>query len=36
MEFKSNGRVDAMDCVIPCYTYFIIFYVLDPRGIVVF
>jgi hypothetical protein len=32
----ENGRVDATDCVGPCYPYFAIFDVLDPRGILVF
>jgi hypothetical protein len=30
------GRVDVTDCVGPCYPYFVIFYVLGPRGIIVF
>jgi hypothetical protein len=32
----EDGWVDAMGCVRPCYPYFIIFYVLGPRGIVIF
>jgi hypothetical protein len=32
----ENGRVNTTDCVRLCYPYFIIFYVLGPRGIVVF
>jgi hypothetical protein len=32
----EDGRVDAMGYVRPCYPYFIVFYVLDPSGIVVF
>jgi hypothetical protein len=32
----EDGRVDAMDCVGPCYSYFVIFYVLGHKGIVVF
>jgi hypothetical protein len=32
----EDGRVDATGCVGPCYPYFAIFYVLGPRGIVVF
>jgi hypothetical protein len=32
----KDGRIDATSCVRPCYSYFIMFYVLDPRGIVVF
>jgi hypothetical protein len=31
----EDGWVDVMGCVRPCYPYFIIFYVLGPRGIVV-
>jgi hypothetical protein len=30
------GRVDVMGCVRPCCPYFAIFYVLGPRGIIVF
>jgi hypothetical protein len=32
----ENGRVDAMGCIRPCCPYFAIFYVLGPRGIIVF
>jgi hypothetical protein len=32
----ENGRVDTTGCVGPCYTYFAIFYLSDPRSIVVF
>jgi hypothetical protein len=32
----EDRRVDATGCVRPCYPYFAIFYVLGPRGIVVF
>jgi hypothetical protein len=32
----KNGWINAMDYVEPCYLYFIVFYVLDYRGIVVF
>jgi hypothetical protein len=32
----EDGRVDATGCVGPCYSYFAIFYILDPRSIVVF
>jgi hypothetical protein len=32
----KNGRVDATGCVGPCYSCFIVFFVLDHRGIVVF
>jgi hypothetical protein len=31
----EDGHVDATGCIRPCYPYFVIFYVLDPRGIVV-
>jgi hypothetical protein len=31
----EDGRVDAMGCVEPCYSYFVVFYVLDTRRIVV-
>jgi hypothetical protein len=31
----EDGRVDATDCVGPCYPAFTIFNVLGPRGIVV-
>jgi hypothetical protein len=31
----EDGRVDATDCVRPCYPTFVIFNVLGPRGIVV-
>jgi hypothetical protein len=31
----EDGRVDATDYVGPCYHIFIIFNVIDPRGIVV-
>jgi hypothetical protein len=32
----EDGRVDATGYVRPCYAYFIVFYVLCLRGIVVF
>jgi hypothetical protein len=32
----NDGQVDATGCVGPCYPYFIIFYVLDHRGILTF
>jgi hypothetical protein len=32
----ENGQVDAMACVRPCYPYFAIFNVLNPRGKLVF
>jgi hypothetical protein len=32
----EDGRVDAMGCIGSCYTYFTIFFLLGPRGIVVF
>jgi hypothetical protein len=32
----EDGWVDAMGCVGPCYPYFSVFYVLGPKGIVVF
>jgi hypothetical protein len=32
----ENVHVDVIYCVRSCYSYFIIFYVLDHRGIVVF
>jgi hypothetical protein len=32
----EDGRVDAMGCVGPDYPYFAVFYLLGPRGIVVF
>jgi hypothetical protein len=32
----EDGWVDAMGYVRPYYPYFVVFYVLDPRGIVVF
>jgi hypothetical protein len=32
----KNGRVDTTGCVGPCYTYFAVFYLLDPRSIVIF
>jgi hypothetical protein len=32
----EDGWVDPMGCVGPCYSYFIVFYVLCSRGIVVF
>jgi hypothetical protein len=31
----EDGRVDVTGCVGPCYPYFVVFYVLGPRGIVV-
>jgi hypothetical protein len=31
----EDGRVDAIGCVRPCYPTFVVFNVLDPRGIVV-
>jgi hypothetical protein len=32
----EDGWVDVMGCVGPCYPYFVIFYILGPKGIVVF
>jgi hypothetical protein len=32
----EHGRVDAMGCIRPGYPYFVVLYVLGPRGIVVF
>jgi hypothetical protein len=32
----KDGRVNATGCVRPCYPCFVIFFVLGPRGIVVF
>jgi hypothetical protein len=32
----KDEHVDAMGCVGPCYPYFVIFMVLDHRGILVF
>jgi hypothetical protein len=32
----EDGRVNAKDCVRPDYLYFAVFYILVPRGIVVF
>jgi hypothetical protein len=32
----DDGRVDAMGCVGSCYAYFAVFFVLGPRGIIVF
>jgi hypothetical protein len=32
----EDGWVDVMNCVRPCYAYFTVFYVLGPRGIIVF
>jgi hypothetical protein len=32
----EDGRVNAMGCVGPFYPKFVIFYVLGPRGILVF
>jgi hypothetical protein len=29
---SKDGRVDAMSCIRPCYTYFVIFIVLDHMG----
>jgi hypothetical protein len=31
----EDGRVDATDCVGPCYPCFTVFFLLGPRGIVV-
>jgi hypothetical protein len=31
----EDGRVDAMDCIGPCYPTFAIFNVLSPTSIVV-
>jgi hypothetical protein len=31
----EDGRIDAMDCVGPCYPYFVVFILLDLRSIVV-
>jgi hypothetical protein len=31
----EDGRVNAMDCVGPCYPIFAVFNVLDPRDIVI-
>jgi hypothetical protein len=32
----EDGQVDAMGCVGPCYPCFAVFFLLCPRGIVVF
>jgi hypothetical protein len=32
----KDGRVNATGCVGPCYPYFAIFFLLGPRGIVIF
>jgi hypothetical protein len=32
----EDGRIDAMDCVGLCYPCFIVFFVLVPRGVLVF
>jgi hypothetical protein len=32
----EDGRIDATDCVGPCYPYFTVFYILGHRGIIVF
>jgi hypothetical protein len=32
----EDGRVDAMDCIEPCYPYFVVFIVLGSRGILFF
>jgi hypothetical protein len=32
----EDGQLDAMGCVRPCYPYFTVFILLDPRGIIVF
>jgi hypothetical protein len=32
----KDGQVDAMGCVGPCYPYLAIFFVLRPRGNLVF
>jgi hypothetical protein len=32
----EDGRVYAMGCVRPCYSCFVIFVLLGPRGIIVF
>jgi hypothetical protein len=32
----EDRRVDVMDYVGPCHTYFVIFYVLDTMDIIVF
>jgi hypothetical protein len=32
----EDGWVNAIDCIGRCYPYFIVFVVLDPRGILVF
>jgi hypothetical protein len=32
----EDGRVDAMDCIGPFYPTFVVFYVLGPRGCLVF
>jgi hypothetical protein len=31
----EDGWVDAMDSIRPCYPTFVVFNVLDPRGIIV-
>jgi hypothetical protein len=31
----ENRRIDASDCTKPCYLYFAIFYILDPKGILI-
>jgi hypothetical protein len=31
----QNGRVNAMGCVRPCYPCFVVFFLLNPRGVVV-
>jgi hypothetical protein len=32
----ENGRVDVMGCIKLLYPNFIVFYILDPRNILVF
>jgi hypothetical protein len=32
----EDGRVNAMGCIGLCYLYFVIFYILDTMGILVF
>jgi hypothetical protein len=32
----EDRHVDTTDCVEPCYSYFVVFYVLSPKSIVVF
>jgi hypothetical protein len=32
----EDGRIDTMGCIGPCYLCFVIFYILDTMGILVF